>query len=284
MLNPTRVILRNCPSFAQGLLNQGLHKLAAWQDWDQLAGAIPNEHTRNKYNETSFPKGGKCSKYPVAHQYARQTHPADPTTRTTDTTVFFDMINYSCLNGWSMGNIAASSKDLAMFFRDLFGQPRRGAILKPATVAEMLRWQNLTNDWTAGYPEVGVWYGLATYRSGEFAYLTVPGTGDPASTVLYGHPGADWGSLSSPVCGYNPAFGFGICLVYNSAIGMNCTNTETFALSQNAGSITSCLAYAAVLQLYGGPWLDCYEYPNLVSCQSPAVRSHTSNLGVQTTC
>ena len=23
------------------------------------------------------------------------------------------------------------------------------------------------------------------------------------------------------------------------------------------------LVYAAVLQLYGGPWLDCYEYPNL---------------------
>ena len=46
--------------------------------------------------------------------------------------------------------------------------------------------------------------------------------------LRYGHPGADWGSLSSPVCGYNPAYKFGVCVVYNSAIGMNCTMTFDF--------------------------------------------------------
>lgn len=129
---------------------------------------------------------GKCLSYPVAHQYARQIHPAPADAPDEpDTVMFYDMIDYSCLNGWSMGNIAASSKDLAMFFRDLFGNPRHGAILKPDTVAAMLHWQNLTNGWTDGYAERGVWYGLATYRSGEFGFLAVPGTGDPASTILY---------------------------------------------------------------------------------------------------
>ena len=46
---------------------------------------------------------GKCLSYPVAHQYARQTHPAPvDAPDEPDTVMFYDMIDYSCLNGWSM--------------------------------------------------------------------------------------------------------------------------------------------------------------------------------------
>ena len=48
-------------------------------------------------------------------------------------------------------------------------------------------------------------YGLATYRCGEFEKIVVPGTGQPEGALMYGHPGSDYGSSCSPVCGYNNA-------------------------------------------------------------------------------
>ena len=37
------------------------------------------------------------------------------------------------------------------------------------------------------------------------------------------------------------------------------------------------LAYAAVLQLHGGPWLDCYEYPNLFPGDREAYSGNKNN-------
>ena len=247
-----------------GLMLQELHSVAAWEDYDQLS--IVHATRRKLYNETVFPKLGRCRSYPVTHQYAKNTryppgarHPDEPA----EAVVFYDMLDYSCTNGWTMGNVAASAKDLAMFFRDVYGVPtsRHMALLKKESVDEMLRWNNLTNDWTEGYAALGVYYGLATFRCGEFASIVVPGTGDPSSAVYYGHPGADWGSKSSPICGYNPSYNFGSCVVYNSAGGMNCSSQDAYALSARAGNIVSCMAYSALLQLHGGPWLDCIRYP-----------------------
>ena len=45
---------------------------------------------------------------------------------------------------------------------------------------------------------------------------------------------------------------------------MNCTSDEALALSYTAGAIGSCLVYAEVLKLHGGPWLDCYQYKPLI--------------------
>jgi hypothetical protein len=103
-------------------------------------------------------------------------------------------------------------------------------------------------------------YGLALFRCGEFEHIVVPGTGDPAGAVLWGHPGSDYGSSSSPVCGWNDAYGFGICVLMNSVQGMNCSSEASVELAQRAPSIGSCLIYAEILKLHGGPWLNCYDY------------------------
>ena len=97
------------------------------------------------------------------------------------------MMDFSCTNGWTMGNVAASAKDLATFFRDLYGMPTSGhmALLSAQSVHEMLKWTNLTNDWTEGYAELGVYYGLATFRCGEFSSIVVPGSGDPQAAGEY---------------------------------------------------------------------------------------------------
>ena len=169
-----------------------------------------------------------------------------------------------------MGNVAASARDLAQFFRDLFAPV--DILLPPALVASMQTWGNLTNDWADQYASLGIEYGLGLYRCGEFSRIVVPGTGPDKTAELLGHPGADWGSMSSPVCGYNVANDFGICVTYNSAVGMNCSSREAFELAQRGGSIASCLAYNAVLQLHGGPWLDCMRYEPSWSAQNRVVK------------
>jgi hypothetical protein len=49
-------------------------------------------------------------------------------------------------------------------------------LLKRESLAEMQQWKNLTNSWNAGWSELGIVYGLATYRCGEFERIAVPGT------------------------------------------------------------------------------------------------------------
>jgi hypothetical protein len=47
-----------------------------------------------------------------------------------------------------------------MFFRDLFRTDGTAGLLPPHLLAKMRGWRNLTNDWTAGYAELGIWYGV----------------------------------------------------------------------------------------------------------------------------
>ena len=70
--------------------------------------------------------------------------------------MFYDLIDYSCLNGWATGNVASSGKDLAQFYRDLFGAPIGQSLLLPAYVDEMLVFKNLTNDWNEGWDKLGI--------------------------------------------------------------------------------------------------------------------------------
>merc|ERR1711953_516137 len=82
--------------------------------------------------------------------------------------------------------------------------------------------------------------------------------GDPTESQedirVIGHPGEDWGSGCSP-CGYNKAFNFGICVGYNSLVGMNCSfgsDVNYFATYE-----ATCLIYDAGLNIVGGPRLNC---------------------------
>jgi hypothetical protein len=97
------------------------------------------------------------------------------------------------------------------------GGAAAASLLPADLLVEMQRWRNLTNEWTDGWGELGIYYGLALFHSGEFARLVVPGTGDGATTPLLGHPGGDYGSSSSPVCGYNTEYRFGLCVLMPSA-------------------------------------------------------------------
>ena len=63
----------------------------------------------------------------------------------------------SCLNGWSMGNAATSGKNLAMFFRDVFG-PAVNGTRKPLVTPETARAMQIFHP----IPELcqGCMYGL----------------------------------------------------------------------------------------------------------------------------
>jgi hypothetical protein len=100
-----------------GFLAQGLEAAnGTWSSWDQF-GIIPATR-KHLYNETIFMGTGRCHEHPrVASQWIQPAHSLEKP----DELAFYDLLNYSCLNGWSMGNLAASGKDLAMFFRDVFG-------------------------------------------------------------------------------------------------------------------------------------------------------------------
>ena len=54
--------------------------------------------------------------------------------------------------------------------------PAGQSLLLPGYVSEMLKFKNLTNDWNEGWADLGIQYGLGTYRMGEFGRIVVPGT------------------------------------------------------------------------------------------------------------
>jgi hypothetical protein len=77
---------------------------------------------------------------------------AYPITQDKTAVQVFDFGQYSCLNGWSMGNAVVSGRNLAMFFRDVFAPPDSSLpprLLNATTVAAMQTFVNLTNDWCA---------------------------------------------------------------------------------------------------------------------------------------
>ena len=69
---------------------------------------------------------------------------------------FYDLYGESCLNGWTMGNIAISPLDAARFFRLLAD----GKLLGPDDLTSMMRWHNFTKGWV-GMFEYGM--GLVHY-------------------------------------------------------------------------------------------------------------------------
>lgn len=68
---------------------------------------------RSKYTGVSFPEKGRCSlDKKISHQYRMvATTPKDPSAPVS--VAFSDIVDYSCLNGWSCGNIAISTQDTA---------------------------------------------------------------------------------------------------------------------------------------------------------------------------
>eukprot|EP00854_Cymbomonas_tetramitiformis_P024663 gene24663-30009_t len=217
-----------------GLILVEVHDLKSWEQFDQFS-IIPEE-LRKDYGDTLFPKLGRCLEYPVAHQYALRPVESDNHTKY----VFYDMIDYSCLNGWTMGNIATSGHDLSVFFRDLF----QGKLLWQTSIREMMDWKMLVNSWCPG-----CYYGAGLFIEDPFKYNVKSGPGN--DTYLLAHPGADWGSISSPLCGYNTVHGLGLCLIANSEYGMNCSASDVGTFNRHHTDEAACRLYNEALRLAG---------------------------------
>ena len=97
------------PVVLLGLVLVNLDASVEWQDMNQR-DVIPKA-LRHRYQHTSFLRLGRCAQYEhVAPQYAQAPLPGPLGRRHA---VFLDMEQVSCLNGWTMGNIATSAlKDL----------------------------------------------------------------------------------------------------------------------------------------------------------------------------
>ena len=198
---------------------------------------------RARYNETLFGKLGRCRDHPaVASQLysyptaqdKTQIREPKPTIAAgagagagagADVVVFrcaeiFDFIEYSCLNGWSMGNAATSGRDLAQFFRDLFAPPRPSLpprLLNRSTVAAMQSFVNLTNDWCSTCQ-----YGLGLFKEDQYE---ISARSKPEQLYMVGHAGTNWAS-NAELSSYNPHFDFGIALATNSATGLDCSKDQ----------------------------------------------------------
>ena len=61
---------------------------------------------------------------------------------------YYDINNYSCLNGWTFGNVVASARDVAMLYHDLLGAK---VVVNSTTVEMMTHLQNYTYDFPCVY-------------------------------------------------------------------------------------------------------------------------------------
>lgn len=112
---------------------------------------------------------------------------------------FVDLFDYSCLNGWTMGNIAATPADVTRFYHALF----QGQIISEASLAQMMAWKPLTTGFEPGMPYgLGLMYGeirlpLATHTCANLeqygceCHLFV---GCALKVPYYSHAGLDYGS------------------------------------------------------------------------------------------
>lgn len=180
---------------------------------------------------------------------------------------FGDFYNDSCLNGWTMGNIASSAVGVARFFHALGA----GELVSNEHLAMMQPNHVFTTGFakcpTPSQPDNCLQYGLGL--------LSFPGVYkvDGACTVngckcgggggggsggcewsvhSIGHPGQDWGSGFS-LAGYFPQLGnLSIALATPTAIGLNTniTLSENFAFTQ----LLPCQILAAITQVMGAPY------------------------------
>jgi CubicO group peptidase (beta-lactamase class C family) len=231
-----------------GFILVGLTDSPSWEDFDQRSIIPPGK--RERFQHTSFPKNGRCTSYPtITHQYTDYLD--------ADVYRFYDMIDDSCLNGWTCGNIASTGENIASFYYDIF-QAEMGGFVSSSTLAAMTTFRPmiLDKDWCPGcYYGMGLLFGQSDFHAID--------PDEQNKTSLLGHPGEDWGSSCAPVCGYNTAFNFSICIAYNSYSGMNC-DVDDLRVNDYMWFTATCTVYSATLEAAGGPPLNCtlpYVFP-----------------------
>ena len=89
-----------------GLALTAVYGLDSWEDFDQMSvfGEL-----RKEYTGTNFPGRGLCSKDPsIIHQYANTPYRWGNNKLLNYT--FLDIVNTSCLNGWTCGNVSVKQQ------------------------------------------------------------------------------------------------------------------------------------------------------------------------------
>lgn len=210
-----------------------LTKVKSWEDLDQTAVFPPSLKATGRYSHVKFAIRGRCADYEnVAHQITAY--------KEGNKQVFQDLYYNSCLNGWTMGNIMASARDMATFWFDLFSH----RIVKEKTLKSMLNFKTMSKLFCRACG-----YGLGIMEFHRSIFYT-----HHKEAELVGHQGTDYGSLAK-LCGYNRHFSFGMCITYPEVGGRNCDATP----EANARTVThvSCMIYRAVMAAVGGPSLHC---------------------------
>ncbi|KAK3281957.1 hypothetical protein CYMTET_10276 [Cymbomonas tetramitiformis] len=208
---------------------------SSWKQYDQLS-AIP-EPLRSEMKHILFPVQGLCAAYikqGLVHQYSSR-----------DYKNFFDLMNTSCLNGWTFGNIAAAPSDTSNFFLHLFGSER--VIVKNRTlVEEMSHFLELQTGWGIGLP-----YGLG------LEHIFYPVYRNTSTNIsIFGHGGIDYGSMAE--AGYLVDYDFAFGFATNSISGMS--NALSKKQNGHFWFDIKCNALQIALEEIGkGEWpvLDC---------------------------
>ena len=268
------------------MVNHLVSKEGGWRDLDQIS-VLPEElRTSGAFNRTLFPIKGQCQDY-VTQGMIRQYKSEIRASFTGLVVDIKDITEFSCLNGWTCGNVAAAARDTAAFYFELLSPGSR--ILSASSQQQMQRFEPLTQGWFPGLP-----YGLGLMKT-SVQVKVVNGTGkaasDPASPAyLVGHGGEDWGSGGSLV-GYNPHHGFGFAVAMGSMTGMNCSTTDAkgkadFTPNALAQSHSSCVLYNTTLAELGrqrreqAPVLNCSEHlPNLHRLEPFGLKPHCRKHG-----
>jgi len=245
-----------------GYLLAAISDAPTWEQLDQLKviGNPPRNDTAIPFNHTIFMKRGLCSEHSnVVHQYgikpetSRRVQGSEtPKGWTPDD--FYDLYNISCLNGWTMGNIATAPQDIVRLY-ELLGNNK---LLTKDTLKSMMDWKNFTQGWPEGA-------GLLTYGIGlmnpTIAVHDVEG--NVASQLQHwGHAGADWGSRMGMSTGYYPALNVSMTFASNAASEMNFTSPSQMGPGFLNQTPIICQLQDALLE-YIAP-----QYPRLVCEQT----------------
>jgi CubicO group peptidase (beta-lactamase class C family) len=234
-----------------GMVLSAVTGAARWGDFDQLKAL---GELRPPLNQTTFMGRGPCSQYPhVVHQYTLRPGARESQEGVTAAD-FVDLYSCSCLNGWTMGNIAVTVRDAARFFHMLGS----GQLTSAETLLEMQDWHNLTQGFGVGSLQYGL--GLLN-KSNQIAHDVTGATVN--WTHHWGHDGVDWGSKST-LNGYYPNLDAAVVLAQNTEGAMNFSvpgkqgvNHTTWSYGGHA--TFHCLLENAVLQFVhpDAPALAC---------------------------
>jgi len=203
-----------------------------WDTWDQrsilpsaLAPTVPG---------FKFSGRGPCFLHPnVTSQYYGT---AVPVSSYWLDIVFFDIIFSSCLNGWTMGNLAAAPGDVSRVLYNVLSPSAPMPLLSANSLQQMNNVRPLTIGWSEGLQ-----YGLGLMHVDLFP--TDPT--DDKYTTMVGHAGQDYGS-GAPIHYYNRELDASVVIATNSLYGMNCSIAH---LADNAqfATDTACHVWSEVM-------------------------------------